>query len=807
MSVESALTPSASGELLRVSRPRVLRGPNVFRLAPAIVAEVRVGELAAISPADVPGLLDLVGAAGVGTSPADAEGADPAARWPRLVAELALALQRRGGSRVDFATARPTGDDGTWWIAVDYEEEPPGIESIYEAEAIVRAAMRRETTDVAAVADRLRRLYERSRPGPTLSLLIDEARRRGIPVRRFRDEHVVQLGLGRNLRRLDSTRTDFTSVIAADIASDNDRAKRVLARIGLGVPRGDLARTVEDALEIVADIGFPVLLKPLDATDGRGISGRLDSEDAVRAAWPAARAEHPRLIVERYVEGRHHRVVVVDGRVVAVAERVPGGTTVDRTDEIHPENVALCELAAGAVGLDVAGLDVLTPDVAVPFRDNGAVFIGVTTSPGIRMHTHPDVGRSRDVPGAILDMLYPPGREATIPIVAVTGTNGKTTTTRLIAHILRQTGKRVGFTTTDGIYFQTRVLLEGDFTGPFAANVILSNPKVDVAVLETARGGILRAGLGFDACDVGVVLNVTPDHLGLGGVHTVEQLAEVKSIIPGVVRPGGHAVLNADDPLVYGMRARTRGDVVLYSAVGVRGNPRVAEHLADGGIAVVVDDEGGRASIVVRRERVQIAIASVAEVPLTVGGAAGFQVENVLAAVAATHALGVAHEDIRDGLLSFIPSTATTPGRLNVYRTTRGLVVVDYAHNPAAVRKLVEFARALPAERRIGVIAMPGDRRDDDLRELGRAVAGLDHVIVKEHEHYRRGRAAGEGARLIADGVADAGIPAERRELFLDEPEAVARALAMMRDGDVVLILADDAHAVLEQIRPLLVAG
>ena len=897
--MDSALTaPAAAGPAifaddLRVRRVRALRGPNVWRLEPVIACEVEVGRLAAFSTADADGFAARLLAAlpSLRVDSTDDGDGGFAARleaetaWAGVVERVAVELQTLAGSPVSFSRVVPSpeaGDDGRATLVVEYAEEEPGIESVYEAAALARECLRGEETDVSATIARLREIYLEAHPRPTLMVMLAAARRRGLPVRRFPGDDVVQLGLGRNLRRLDATMTDFTSVIATDITSDKDRTKRILRRSGLPVPAGAVAKTADDALEIAEEMGFPVLLKPLDANDGRGISGRLDSADAVRAAYALAVAEHPQVVVERYAGGRDHRVLVVAGRVVAVTERIPahvvgdgrrtirelaeeenrdprrdplspratlrplpidalteaflardgrtldtvpaagetvhlratanistGGTAVDRTDEIHPRNAALCELAAGAVGLDVAGLDVLTPDISVPFAENGAVIIEVNASPGIRMHTDPDVGTPRDVPGAILDMLYPPGSEATIPVIAVTGTNGKTTTTRLIAHLFGRTGRRVGYTTTDGVYFDGELLMAGDLTGPFAAHVVLSNPKVEVAVLETARGGILRAGLGYDACDVGVVLNVSSDHLGMGGIHTVEQLAEVKALIPAVVKPGGAAVLNADQPLVLAMRERTPGEVVLFSASG-EVNPALEDHVSRGGTTVVVEAEDGREAFVIRsgrREGERVPVLAVAEVPLTVGGAARFQLENVLAAIAAAHAQGMPVDEIREGLRSFVPSSASTPGRMNVLRTARGLVVVDYAHNPAAVRALADFARRLEARRRIGVITMPGDRRDDDLRELGRAAAGLDYVIVKEHPAYRRGREEGEVARLIAEGLDAGGLGPDRRETVLPEPEAVARALEMMEEGDVLVIVADDTAAVLEQLRPLVVDG
>jgi cyanophycin synthetase len=428
--------------------------------------------------------------------------------------------------------------------------------------------------------------------------------------------------------------------------------------------------------------------------------------------------------------------------------------------------------------------------------------IEVNASPGIRMHTHPDNGTPRDVPGAILDMLYPPGAPVTIPLIAITGTNGKTTTTRLIAHLFRDAGRTVGYTTTDGVYVQEDLLLEGDLTGPFAANIVLSHPRVEVAVLETARGGILRSGLGYEQCDVGVVTNVTADHLGLRGIDTVEQLAEVKAVIPAVVKPTGHAVLNADDPLVYAMRERTPGRVVLFSMQAPGENHAVEEHLRGGGIVARVEHERGHESFVVRDGYERHVIATVSDVPLTFGGLARFSVANVLAATAAAYVQGLTPAQIRHGLLAFIPSAGSTPGRLNVFETTRGRVMIDYAHNAAAIKALLGFVQASPATRRMALLSAPGDRRDEDLREIGRLAAGLDLVIMKEHEVYRRGREPGEINRVMTEGLLAAGQPPEKTASFVEEHDAVDHVLSVMQPGDVVVIIADDTEAVTEQLRP-----
>ena len=875
-----SLAPTIDPGELRMSRLRALRGPNYWRLAPVIACDVRLGALEHVTSAHVPGFCDRL----VGTLPTIEE--HPCTRGktggfierlregthiPHILEHVAIELQTLAGADVSFGRVVPSGDEGVWWVIVAYEEEEVGLQSMRDAVDIVRATLVGEPVDTSALIGKLQDLYADVRLGPSTAAIVEEARRRGIPVRRLNNHSLVQLGLGKNLRRIQATMTDFTSAIGVEIAQDKDDTKRVLGNIGLPVPKGDVALTLDGAIEIAEEIRFPVILKPLDASHGRGISGRLDHEADIRKAWPNARALGRRVVVETFAQGEDHRVLVVNGKVVACAERVPahvigdgtssvrqliergnqdprrgvghrniltrlpldtqteefladsgrtldtvpaakervclrgtanlstGGTSIDRTDDMHPDNVTACEMAADAVGLDIAGIDVITPDISVPFRENGAVIIEVNAAPGIRMHTHPTEGTPRNVGAPIIDMLYPPGTDPTIPVIAVTGTNGKTTTTRLIAHVFRHTGKTVGFTTTDGVYLQNRMVMEGDMTGPFSANIILSNPQIDVAVLETARGGILRAGLGFDECDVGIVLNVTADHLGLRGINTVEQLADVKSVIASVVKREGHAVLNADDPLVAAMRDKTTADIVFFSTQPEGQNELFEEHIARGGIGARLENE----TFVIRRGRLKIPIATERDVPLMLGGAARFQRANILAAICAAYVQGMRYDDIRAALLSFFPSPSLTPGRLNVIRLGSNRVVVDYAHNPAAVEGLMDFIAHMPANRRIGVVTAPGDRRDDDIRLVGRIAApALDYAIVKEDKDTR-GREHGAIAELMIQGLGEGGLPREKTEVMLDELDAVRRVVSMLTEHDVAVILADDISGVLDVLTRL----
>jgi cyanophycin synthetase len=864
---------------LRVTRIRALRGPNYWRLAPVIACDVRMGSLEKISSADIPEFAPrLVSAIPSlqahkctrGHRGGFVERLNEGTHIPHILEHVALELQALIGNDVSFGRVVPSGDEGVWWVIIAYEEEQVGLQAMHDAVRILRDCITGETLDVNTIVSDLLSLHESSRLGPSTGAIVEEARRRGIPVRRLNNYSLVQLGLGRNLHRIQATLTDSTSAIGVEIAQDKDDTKRVLENIGLPVPKGDVARTVEGALEVVEEIGYPVILKPLAANHGRGISGRVNDGDALREAWVRSSAYGSRIVVEQFAEGHDHRVLVVNGKVVAAAERVPahvtgdgrrtlaeliekanedprrgvghtkmltriptdaravehlgrsgrtmetvpakdevvtlaatanlstGGTSIDRTEEMHPDNVTACEMAAGVIGLDIAGIDIVTPDISVPFRENKSVIIEVNAGPGIRMHTHPAEGQPRNVAAPIVDMLYPPGVEATIPVIAVTGTNGKTTTVRLIAHLFRVSENVVGFTTTDGTYLGNRMVIEGDMTGPFSANIILSNPTVDIAVLETARGGILRAGLGYDECDVGVVLNVSADHLGLRGINTVEQLADVKGVVAAVVRRDGHAVLNADDPLVYAMRDRTMADIVLFSTKAEGESPEFDLHLSRNGIGARIEKE----TFVIRRGRLRIPIASVREVPLTLGGAARFQYENILAAIATAYVQGMRYDDIRAGLLSFFPSPSLTPGRLNLMRIGKGRVLVDYAHNPAAIAGLMEFVYNLDAARRIGIITAPGDRRDEDLRTVGRLSSRLDRVVVRE-EKYRRGREPGEISRLIIEGLKEEGMRDDQYEIIYNESEGLAHALSQMQDNDLVFVLADDVPAVLSQLHAL----
>ncbi len=487
-----------------------------------------------------------------------------------------------------------------------------------------------------------------------------------------------------------------------------------------------------------------------------------------------------------------------------------GGSSIDRTWEAHEDNVEIAEEAARVVGLDVAGIDFLAPDISQPVRETGGAIVEVNAAPGFRMHTHPTEGESQYVAKHVIDLLFPAGTPARIPIVAVTGTNGKTTTVRMISHIFRGMGRKVGMTSTDGIYIDERLVKRVDASGPKSAQKVLQNPRVDFAVFEVARGGILREGLGYGQNDVAVVLNVTGDHLGLGGIDSIEKLAQVKQVVVEAVPKTGWAVLNADDPLVVEMRKACSGSVILFSLQ--EHNELVERWVRRGRKAVVLEKGPLGEMIVIKQGRRTMPVAWVHTLPATFDGRARMNVQNAMAAAAAAHAAGAHLHDIRHGLRSFTTSFYQAPGRLNLIDLDGVKVVIDYAHNPHGLKSLGEFVervtageggRSWSANLRLAVVATAGDRRDEDMREMGRVAARyFDDIIIREDRHTR-GRERGATAALVLEGVQEArrsGARAGSVEVVYDEVEATKRALDRSRPGDLVVLCVDHATEAFKEV-------
>ncbi len=479
--------------------------------------------------------------------------------------------------------------------------------------------------------------------------------------------------------------------------------------------------------------------------------------------------------------------VLENGQMLKLKETAnlsTGGTATDVTDIVHPDNVFMAERIARVIGLDICGIDIMTSDISIPLEKTGGAILEVNAGPGFRMHLAPTEGLPRNVAAHVVDMLYPPGSTSRIPIVAVTGTNGKTTTTRLIAHMVKMQGFKVGYTTSDGVYIQNQLAMTGDCTGPVSTEFVLKDPTVNFAVLETARGGLLRAGLGFKNCDVGIVTNVAPDHLGLKGINTIEQLARLKGVIPEVVLPDGYAILNADDDLVFGMRENVKANIALFSMD--EENPRIKKHMKSGGLSAIYEN----GFITICRGEWKLRVAKAVNIPLTYGGKATFMIQNILPAVLTGYVRGFQLEDIKLALTTFIPSPSQTPGRLNLFHFNKFKVLVDYAHNAAGMRALQKFVENMDSKKTVGIIAGIGDRRDEDNREMGAIAAdSYDEIIIRQDKNLR-GRSADELIGLLKEGILSRD-PNKTITVIPDEMEAIEYGIKNMEEGGLLVMCSD----------------
>jgi len=780
-----------------------------------------------------------------------------------IIEHIALEIQTLAGMDTGFGRTRETNTKRVYNVVFSYLEEKAGIFSAKASVDLfldIAEGKKHEELKIKLdeIIQELREIREEVRFGPSTSSIIDEAEERGIPHIRLNEQSLVQLGYGVYQKIIQATVSCRTGFIATDIASDKNLSKHLLESMGVPVPKGFKIYTEDEVEESVEAIGFPVAVKPLDSNHGKGISANINTlEDAVKA-FHSARKYSRAIIIEKSLTGNDFRALVINNKLIAVAERTPafvkgdgkstikelienvnedprrgyghekiltqiiidgmtirllelkgyspetvlkkdeicslkstanistGGTAIDRTDEVHPDNIFLFERIAKIIGLDIAGIDVVAPDITTPITENGGGIVEINAAPGFRMHLAPSEGIARNVAEPVVNMLFPAGEKFRIPIIAVTGTNGKTTTTRLISHILKNVGKTVGFTTTEGVYIGNRLIKSGDNTGPVSAQMVLRDPTIDIAVLETARGGLLRAGLGFDGCDIGIVMNVTADHLGLKDIDSLEDMARVKAIVPENVFKSGYAVLNADDKLVLSMQENLNCNVALFSMD--ENNAAVKAHTNKGGIACVYENH----FITLFKGHWKLRVEKVMNIPLTYQGRAAFMIQNVLAATLASYILhGVSIEDIKFSLGSFVPSVTQTPGRLNLIDVGNFTVLIDFAHNPAGMEALSKFVEKLPNKIKTGVIGGTGDRRDEDIKNLGKAAAKMLTSIIIREDQSLRGRKEGEVHKLMLEGIKSE-KPDVPIKVITDEVEALNFGLKNAKKNELLIILPDN---------------
>ena len=783
---------------------------------------------------------------------------------------VAIELQNVAGEDVTFGKTRSTDRPGVYSVIYEYAQKDEGIEAGELALkllcSLLPVNLRPNNTvpegwEWPKARDEYIRYSQRRALGPSTASLVRAAEERGIPWLRMNDQSLIQLGYGKWQQRIQATVTGRTSYIAVELAGDKEETNKILAARGLPVPHQALVRSADRAVSAAKRLGYPVVTKPYNGNHGRGISIHLTTEDEVRKGFEAAQEHSSSVIVETYLTGDDHRLLVVNGELIAATRRTPGhvvgdgiatvrqlvdvvnkdprrgvghekvmtrivldeqadmmlarlemtsestpasgqvvmlrstanlstgGTATDVTDVIHPDNRDMAVRAITAIGLDVGGVDFLIPDITESYKQIGGGICEVNAAPGFRMHVAPSEGTPRDVAGPVIDMLFPTGTPSRVPIAAITGTNGKTTTSRMLAHITKMAGFTPGLTTTDGVYIDGQRTVEGDMTGPVATRMVLADTQIDIAILEIARGGLLRAGMGVPFVNVGAVLNVQADHLGMKGIDTLEQLAEVKRIIVEVAKDC--AVLNADDVNVIKMSADTEAKSICYVTL----NPQhavVREHIRAGGRACALEAGVNGQMITIYDKGGHIPLMWTHLIPATLEGRAMHNVQNAMFAAALAFSLGIKLDAIRQGLRTFDTTFYQAPGRMNVFDEHPFKVIFDYAHNAHAVGVMADLAERLDVQgRRIVVVAGPGDRRDEDIVAIAETVAGrFDHYICRRDDSLR-GRDGDEVPGMIAKVLRVRGVPERAISIIPDEQEAIDAALKMGEQGDLLLIFAD----------------
>lgn len=864
---------------MRIGEIRTLAGPNIYNHKPVLLMKLYLDGLTETESYEVPGFIDRLLNLLPGVHDHHCAKGRPGGFIERLyggtyfghiVEHVALELTNLAGIPANYGKTLYADTPGCYDVVIEYKAEEGTKYLLQTAVELVDAMVNGKPFFLQKRIAEAQRITSQTELGPSTLAIVNAAVKRGIPWMRLNQGSLIQLGYGVNRKFVQATISDQTRAIAVDIASDKGLTKSILERTAIPVPQGRIVHTSEEAVAFLNEVGKPLVVKPLDGCQGKGVSMNLTKPSEVIHSFHIAREYSSTVLVEEFLYGKNYRVLVVDGRVVAASERIPahvigdgehtigelieitnqdplrgdehekpltrividpimvahlrkqglhlktvpisgesvflresanlstGGIAKDVTGMIHPDNARLCERAARVIGLDICGIDLVTPDISQPIYTGRGGIIEMNAAPGIRMHHFPSEGEGRDAGEAIVDMLYPPGAPSRIPIVSITGTNGKTTTTRMIGHILQITGKIVGMTTTDGIYIADECIEKGDTTGPRSARTVLSDPTVEAAVLETARGGLVRQGLGYDWSDVAVITNIQPDHIGQDGIEQIEDLVHIKSLLAERVREGGTLVLNADDEnlsrLIDNPRVRKVKKQVAYFSLYTE-HPLIKRHLSIGGTAYFVKNGWIMEAMGYMEHR----IVEAAAIPVTMGGSAEFHVANAMAAIAACRALGVAREQIVSGLTNF-RSDWNNPGRTNLYQVGNGYVMVDYGHNPDSFAAICRMASHWKGRRITGVVGVPGDRDNSVVEQAGRAAArGLNRLIIKEDKDLR-GRMRGEIANLLLQAVKEE-VPERECMIEYDECKALVKAIQGMESGEVIIVFYEKLDPILEVLQ------
>ncbi|PKI16769.1 cyanophycin synthetase [Colwellia sp. 12G3] len=880
---------------MKISTTNIFVGPNVYANFPVIRYELNLGILEywpsmKLGEAFISALLEAIPSLQSHGCSYGEEGGfirrlreDDGTWMGHIWEHVAIELQNLAGSDVSFGKTRSLLEAGNYWVVYEYKQKDVGLEAGNLANNLLMSLLPESLQNELIVpiepdfnfAEELEsfvRMAQRKEFGPSTASLIKAAEERDIPWLRLNQYSLVQLGHGKYQKRIQATITSETKHISVELSCDKEDTHNLLNDLGLPVPQQTMIYSKGQAVKAAKRMGYPVVLKPLNANHGRGVSINLNSETEVERGFDHAKdhGTSRAVLVESFVTGFDHRMLVVNNELVAVAKRVPGhikgdgeltiselieqvnedpqrgighekmltrleldtqalrlieksgytpdsilendqlfylrstanlstgGTAIDVTDIVHPDNRDMAVRAIKAIGLDVGGVDFLTDDISKSYKDIGGAIVECNAAPGFRMHVAPSEGKPRDVSGKVMDMLFPAGQRSRIPVAAITGTNGKTTTSRMLANIAKVAGYTTGMTSTDGVYIDGSLSVKGDMTGPKSAQIVLRDPSVDFAVLETARGGIVKRGLGYHESDVSCCINVTADHLGSRGVDTVQQLAEVKRIVVEVAK--NTVVLNADDKYCLEMADHCKAKYICYVTMDP-GHGLVREHIRNGGKAAVLEKGINGDMITFYDNGAHIPVLWTHLIPATLEGKALHNVQNAMFAAAMAYAFDISLEHINQGLRTFASSFYQAPGRMNVFDEHPFKVILDYAHNPAAIQAITDLAMRLDVKgkRRI-VLAMPGDRRDEDIIEAAKISAkGFDEFICKADDD-RRTRGFDEVPKMLENTLLASGIAPDKINIIPSEADAVEYALSISEPDDLVIVLGDNITRCWKQI-------
>lgn len=864
---------------MRIQELRIYEGRNIYTHKPCIKADIDLEELSETPTCDIPGfnalLLEHIPSliehkCARGYRGGFVERLQEGTYLAHVLEHICLELQTLLGHNVSFGKARQVGTEGSIYSVIyEFRSKTIGYEVLFAALHLIEEIRKGSRIDFNTKLQEIKAKAAKLDLGPSTAAIKQEAESRGIPVIILGKGSLLQLGYGSASKRIQATVTETTSCIAADISCDKELTKELLNTAGVPIPEGFIAETLQDVLMHADTLGFPVVVKPNNGNQGKGVSVNLKNNDEVAAAFGIAKQFGEEIIVEKFIEGKHYRVLVINGEVVACAERIApfvigdgkstvkelielenqnplrgedhekpltkikvdlvmeailkknnmdisyiptvgeqvllrendnlstGGTAMDMTEEIHPDNAEIAIHAASIVGLNIAGVDITTKDIRNPMREDAGAVIEVNAAPGIRMHYYPALGKQRNVAKNIVDMLFPEGSPHSIPLISITGTNGKTTTTRMISKILQEVGYTVGMTSTGGVYINDKCIMKGDTTGYKSARMILTDKRVDAAVLETARGGIVSRGLGYDLADVGIITNITEDHLGLDGINTFDDLAHVKALVVEAVKDNGYAVLNADDKYCVEVGNRLNKKIIYFSTSFE--NEIIQKQISGCGKAVYIRE----GDIYIFDGREEIKLMHIWDIPATLKGSISYNVKNSLSAIAGAYGLGVELEFIANALKKFKSDHTCNPGRFNIYDVHGFKVITDYGHNIDGYREVIASLKNMKHNRLIGVIGVPGDRTETSTVRVGQLCGeNFHHIVIKEDKDLR-GRAPGEIAKYLMNGCLIGGIDRSNIMIELSEEEALRKAMLMAQQDDIIIVFYEDYNGIISTINQI----